>query len=161
MKIFLLIALIAVAAIAAADDSAAFAKIKSLAGTWKGTGAEGAGNGEPVVVSYRVVSAGSAVEEIIAKGSPHEMVTMFYMDGPKLKLTHYCVMKNQPQMKLVSSSDSLKFEFEGGTNCSADGMYMGSLVFTLVSKDHLKARWGMISGGKETSCIAMDLHRTK
>ena len=161
MKTFLLLALVAVAGLAAADDLAAFAKIKSLAGTWKGTGAAGGGSGEQVVVKYRVVSGGSAVEETIAEGSPHEMVTMFYMDGPTLKLTHYCVMKNQPRMKLTSSSNGLKFEFEGGTNCSADGMYMGKAVFNLVSKDHLKARWGMISSGKETDHVDMDLKRTK
>jgi hypothetical protein len=161
MKTFLLLALSAVACLAAADDSAAFSKIKSLAGTWKGTGAEGSSSGEAIVVKYRVVAGGSAVEETIAPGSSHEMVTMFYMDGPALKLTHYCVMKNQPRMKLVSSESGLKFEFEGGSNCSADGMYMGNAVFNLVSKDHLKARWGMISSGKETGHVEMDLKRAK
>jgi len=158
MKILLSIALCAVAGMAAADDSAAFDKIKSLAGTWKGTGSEG-GSDMEVVVKYRVVSGGSAVEETIAEGTPHEMVTMFYMDGPKLKLTHYCTMHNQPRMKLVASNSALKFEFEGGANCSADGMYMGNLAFTQLSKDHLKARWGMISKGKETSHVDMDLKR--
>ena len=161
MKLFLSLALGAVACFAVADDSASFAKIKSLAGTWKGTGAGGGGTGEPITVKYRVVSGGTAVEETIAEGSPHEMVTMFFMDGPTLKLTHYCVMKNQPRMKLVSSSSGLKFEFDGGTNCSASGMYMGNAVFNLVSKNHLKTRWGMISSGKETDHVDMDLHRTK
>jgi hypothetical protein len=160
MKTLILITLCAVAGLAAADDSAAFDKIKSLAGTWKGTGVEG-GNGMPVVVKYRVVSGGSAVEETIAEGTPHEMVTMFYMDGPKLKITHYCVMHNQPRMKLVTSGSALKFEFEGGSNCSPDGMYMGNVVFNLISKDHLKTRWGMISKGKETDHVDMDLSRVK
>jgi hypothetical protein len=161
MKTFLLLAFTAVACLAAADDSAAFAKMKTLAGSWKGTGAEGGGNASPVTVKYRVVSGGSVLQETIAEGTDHEMVTMYYMDGPTLKLTHYCVMQNQPRMKLVSSTNGLKFEFEGGSNCSKDGMCMGNALFTMVSKDHLKSRWGMISGGKETGHIDMDLQRAK
>ena len=39
-------------------------------------------------VSYRVTSGGSAVEEILAGGTPHEMVTMYHLDGPRLLDAH-------------------------------------------------------------------------
>jgi hypothetical protein len=161
-KLIVATCLAACAAISsAADDKAAFEKLKALEGTWTGTGAAMGEKPMTMSVKYHVVAGGSAVQEIIAPGTPHEMVTMFYLDGGALTLTHYCVMGNQPHMKLAadSASDQLKFAFDGGTNCKADGAYMSSANFNLASPNHLKVRWGMVGGGKEMSHIEMDLTR--
>src|SRR5438309_5279140 len=62
-----------------------FEKIKALAGEWeaKGTG-EHSGT-----VSYKVTAGGSAVLETLFGGSDHEMVTLYYLEGGDLAMTHY------------------------------------------------------------------------
>ena len=68
-------------------------------------------------MSYRVTGAGSALVETQFPGSPHEMVTVYYVDGNDLVLTHYCAARNQPRMKLVRATDTdLVFEFTGRSN---------------------------------------------
>src|SRR4051812_19731243 len=83
------------------QGSAELAKLKTLAGTWKGTHDMGKGPVEVTVV-YRVVAGGSAVEERIFPGTPEEMVTMYYDKQGKLSLTHYCMLHNQPGLLLKS-----------------------------------------------------------
>ena len=80
--------------------SAELATIKALAGKWTGTAKHSNGTTEPTVVEYHLTSGGSAVEEKITPGTPHEMVTMYHDLGGKLAMTHYCMLGNQPQMVL-------------------------------------------------------------
>ena len=85
-----------------------FDRLKSLEGTWTGRSGwdEGADKGAgEVTVIYKVTAAGSAVQETLFPGTPHEMVTMYHMDGADLMLTHYCAAGNQPRMKLEPSAD--------------------------------------------------------
>ena len=80
-------------------DRAAFEKLKSLAGEWTGqTGQEG--KVQEVSAVYKTTSNGSVVMETLFPGSPHEMVTVYYLDGEHLVLVHYCAAGNQPRMKL-------------------------------------------------------------
>src|SRR5262245_12866207 len=91
--------------------SAAFERLKSLAGTWKGTGGHGDAQ-EPMTVTYKVTSGGSVVLETVAQGTEHEMITIYYLDGEDLVLTHYCALGNQPHMKAAAQSDGkLVFSF--------------------------------------------------
>src|SRR5437016_10617001 len=107
MKTLLFVALLALnAGLASAGQpgdpyhgSAEFERMKSLAGTWKGTHDMGKGPMEVTVV-YTVVAGGSAVEERFFAGTPNEMVTMYHDKQGKLSLTHYCMLHNQPGMLL-------------------------------------------------------------
>ena len=89
-----------------------FEKIKTLAGTWKGKMDMGQGPMEMVVI-YRVVAGGSAVEERVFPDTPMEMITMYHDKGGKVSLTHYCMLHNQPVLKFKESDDkSISFEFD-------------------------------------------------
>jgi len=59
----------------AVDGKAAFERLKSLAGTWQGQAGHGQ-PGEAAIVTYRVASGGSVVEETLFPGTPHEMISM-------------------------------------------------------------------------------------
>jgi hypothetical protein len=148
------------ASASASDDTAAFEKLKGLAGTWKGTAHVGGGT-SPAAVVYRVVSGGSVVEEAIAPHSDHEMITMYYLDGKSLVLTHYCTMGNQPHMKLTAGADSTKLEFgfDGGSNITAEAGHMHSMNLRLLGTDHIQTQWMAMMGGKPMMHIEMDLHR--
>src|SRR5262245_10260387 len=62
--------------------------IKKLAGDWVEVK-----DGKPtdkVVTTYRITAGGSAVEEVLFRDTPHEMITLYHLDGDDLMLTHYC-----------------------------------------------------------------------
>src|SRR3954454_8312886 len=96
-------ALVLTTAVPAADPApvkqSAFDKLKKLAGTWVAADEKGQPTAQ-VVSGFKVVSAGSAVQENIFPGTDHEMVSVYFKDGQDVLMTHYCALGNQPQMKL-------------------------------------------------------------
>ena len=92
--------------------SAAFEKIKALAG--KRTPAMFKADGEKTNVEYRVTASGTAVIETMFGGEPHEMVTVYALDGDSISATHYCAGGNQPYMRLNSEKsgpNDIVFDF--------------------------------------------------
>src|SRR5206468_1955652 len=86
----------------ATPASLAYDHFKSLAGNWEGKSTKGWTEQS----SYQSIAGGSCVMERSFNAHPNEsMVTMYYMDGPKLRLTHYCMAKNQPRMAATKISD--------------------------------------------------------
>lgn len=169
-------------AVAAQSQPAAahpgFEKLKKLAGEWvpadeaaqptsqPARDREGAAppTASPPMCTYRVVSAGSAVQETLFPGTPHEMVTMYYLDGPELVLTHYCAMGNQPRMKAERSADParLEFKFVGGDNIKpAQDAHMHDLTLTFVDADHIRADWTLYRDGKQSGVKTFDLRRKR
>lgn len=130
---------------------AAYAKLKTLAGEWRGT-IDKRGEGDPIAVNYRVTSSGHAVVETLFPGSEHEMVTVYHLDRDKLVLTHYCAAGNQPQMAMTRKSTSgvLDFDFIGGANIKPrkDG-HMHALRLHFIGPDEIKAEWDSFKDGKK------------
>ena len=148
-----------------------FEKLKSLAGEWVRESVQEGADAKPekktddqVAIVYKVISAGSVVMEHLLPGTPHEMVTMYHLDGPDLMLTHYCALGNQPRMKAEKSDDANKivFKFAGGTNMdpAKDG-HMHDLTLTFVDADHIKAEWTYFEDGKKSSVTIFELKRKK
>lgn len=140
--------------------NAGFARLKLLAGQWQGTTTEG-GKEVPVNTSFRVVSDGSALLNDLMAGTPHEMITMFHMDGSKLMATHYCAAHNQPRFILAPSSDAkvMVFEFKDATNLSSStAPHMFRVKFTFVDADHHIEDWTFLANGQQTT-RRFDFHR--
>jgi len=95
----LMVVLAGTGAVAASDAQQSFDKLKTLAGSWEGTGPDG----KPMMVSYRMSSHGSALFSEIH--SEDDMVTVFHLDGNRLLMTHYCGAGNQPRMVATVSPD--------------------------------------------------------
>jgi hypothetical protein len=143
-------------------ESEPFAKIKSLVGTWEGTGGKEGEEAHPVVVTYELTAGGSTVMETVFVGTPMEMVTMYHMDGEDLVLTHYCMAANQPTMTAQPSDDRdvIPFEFTGGANIvTGKEMHMRRAVHTLIDPDHIQSRWTLFIGGEADHTALLDLHR--
>ena len=90
------IALLILAAPIAADEKAKTTpldKMKKLAGEWVAVGEDGKPT-DKVITKFKVVSAGSAVQETIHPGDAMEMVSLYHMDGKDLIMTHYCALGN-------------------------------------------------------------------
>src|SRR5271156_1678238 len=79
--------------------SAQLDRMKELVGTWKGTSPDM--DEGTIEVRYHLSSGGTAVVETISPGSPHEMTTVYYDEGGKLTMTHYCMLGNHPIMHLT------------------------------------------------------------
>jgi len=139
----------------ASDHKAAFERLKALAGSWKGH--HTTADGPPMEVEYRVTGNGTALMERLFAGTPHEMLSVYYLDAGELVLTHYCAMGNQPRMKLVAggSEGDLRFDFVGGTNLdAATSTHIHGGRIAIPGPDRFDADWHVWSQGK-----AKDTHR--
>ena len=144
-----LVASLAAGAPAHAGSSAAFDKLKSLAGEWQGK----ASDGKSVKVSYEVVSSGTAVLEKLETPSEMNMVTVYHPDGDRLMLTHYCAASNQPRMKAEPTAGDPKrlvFTYVDATNLSGpNASHMHGLTLTFDDPDHFGQEWTWKEPGKE------------
>ncbi len=136
--------------------------IKSLAGSWEGF-SEMDGKKVPAAVEMRLTADASAVMQLMAKDTPHEMVTMFHPDGSRLLATHYCAAHNQPRMALVKSeaANQVRFDFVDGTNIKPGDTYMKRLVLTIIDADHHNETWTSMMDGKETPPLTFVYTRKK
>ncbi|HSY51354.1 MAG TPA: hypothetical protein VLC46_21295 [Thermoanaerobaculia bacterium] len=123
----------------------AFAHLKSLAGTWSGHAMTP--DGPPANVSYRLTAGGTAVMETLFGGTPHEMLTVYTMNGDDIVATHFCGADNQPVMKLdaaQSTPDRLVFVFvsvDGEHSKDHPHVHNGYLHF--IGSEQLEAMWSM------------------
>jgi hypothetical protein len=128
---------------AVGNGTGAFDQLKSLAGHWETEKS----NTDKASLDLEVTSGGTAVIErahVTEAGKTVEMITLYYLDGDQLKLTHYCMAGNQPTMHGAYAPDTktITFEFEGATNLKSpnDG-HMHHAVYTFIDSDHFKTTW--------------------
>jgi hypothetical protein len=176
LRLMLSVVLISSSTVAFAQSGAqkSFDSLKALAGPWEGRVTTvppmaGMGDNADVQISLRVTSRGNAlVHEMKAAGTADDParydhpVTMLYMDGDRLLLTHYCDAGNRPRMVASTSPDGKKVEFafldlSGGTQYG----HMDHAVFTIVDANHHTEDWTYMMPGDKPVRAHMDLQRTK
>ncbi|HZU37264.1 MAG TPA: hypothetical protein VFA18_15180 [Gemmataceae bacterium] len=138
-----------------------FELLKQLAGDWVEVGKDGKPM-DKIISSIRVTAAGTAIQETLLPGTPHEMVTMYHLNGADLILTHYCALGNQPRMRAEPGGDlrQIPFKFFDGTNLKSNGdQHMNQATLTIVNKDHFKAEWLSCKEGKACHHVTFDLVR--
>jgi hypothetical protein len=152
-------ALFATSAFAQSDSRAAFEKLKSLEGSWAGKGSQG----QPIQVTFRVTSNGSAIMSEI-EGS-EDMISMIHLDGDRLMLTHYCATGNQPRMvgKMTPDGKTVAFDFLDVTNFNrTQPGHMQHVVLTMLDANHHTEDWSfMTQDGKVQEHELFDLQRKK
>lgn len=130
--------------------SAEFERMRSLVGKWS---AETPMMGK-VITEFRLIAGDSVVEERFAEGTPMEMLSVYHDVKGKLTMTHYCMLRNQPRMKLVkSTADSLTFDLAPtpGLNVQKD-MHMHGATYTFIDADHFKLEGVSWKDGKSAPC---------
>ncbi len=148
---------------APSDAQKAFDKLKTLAGPWdavlSGTGSEA--DGQTMHVTLRVTSTGNAVlhEMTGLAGRPDDPITMFYLDGDRLLLTHYCDAGNRPRMVGTMSPDGQRLEFEFLDISGSPLYHMHHSVFTMIDANHHTEEWTFMVKDKPVRAH-FDLHRT-
>jgi hypothetical protein len=129
---------------AAAPASAeAFVQLKALAGHWE----EQKSSGDKSTLDIALTAGGTTLIETfhgVEGGKPVEMITMYYLDGDRVKLTHYCMAGNQPTMRgsYAPETKTLTFDFENATNMkSVNDGHMHHAVYKFIDNDHFQTTW--------------------
>lgn len=155
------------AAVAQSDAQKTFDHMKALTGTWHGNltttpaDAMGAKQGMAITVSLRTTSSGNAImHEMTAGGAKDDPITMLYLDGDRLLLTHYCDAGNRPRMVAHSSPDGKTIEFDfldlaGPT----DHGHMDHAVFTFIDANHHTEDWTYMMPGDKPMLAHVELTR--
>jgi hypothetical protein len=161
--------------VAKSDAQVSFTLLKALAGTWQASSVTldppqpEMGSGMPMQVSLRVTSRGNALVHEMGdmgnSGDPtlHDHpVTMFYLDGDRLLLTHYCDAGNRPRMAARTPPDGKTVEFDfvdvaGGTQHG----HMHHAVFTIIDAKHHIEDWTYMMPGDKLVHAHLDLTRAQ
>jgi hypothetical protein len=143
--------LIGVAAVnAQVTANTGFEKMKSLAGSWVGTTTQGKSD----ATSIRVVSNGTAIEEIMNSPGETQMVSMYTADGPRVSLMHYCSMGNQPHLEtgsITANDTHYSFVYKGAENlASPSASHISHLNLQFIDNDHFTETWTFTDSGKDT-----------
>lgn len=150
----------------ASDAQKAFDQLKTLAGSWAGQlttlPKEPMVEGKFAQFSLRVTSRGHAVvHELSVSGLPDHPVTMFYLDGDRLTLTHYCDAGNRPRMsgKISADGKTLEFDFLDLSGSNQKG-HMHHAVFTFMDENHHTEDWTYMMPDGNSVRAHFDLQRT-
>lgn len=130
--------------------SAAFQRMKTLVGKWEG---ESPMMGK-MKTEFRLIAGDSVIEERFAAGTPMEMLSTYYDVNGKLTMKHYCMLRNQPQMKLTkSAADSLTFDLAPtpGLNPAKD-KHMHGATYTFIDANQFKLDGVAWENGKPSPC---------
>ena len=151
-----------------------FDRLKTLAGQWQGPAKmeppqpDMADQGN-LHVSLRVTSRGNAlVHEMFEPGKGDDParydhpVTLLYLEGDRLLLTHYCDAGNRPRMVARTSPDGKTVEFDF-LDLSGGNQYghMYHAVFTFVDANHHLEDWTYMMPGDKSVHAHFDLERAK
>lgn len=188
IRFLLLFVLISVSSVAFAQSEAhkateqlapsgaqkSFDTLKALAGRWKGAvkvepPQTDMGSDAGIQVSLRVTSRGNAlVHEMKEAGTPDDPakydhpLTMLYLDGDRLLLTHYCDAGNRPRMAARTSLDGKTVEFDfldlsGGNEYG----HMYHAVFAIIDANHHIEDWTYMMPGDKPVRAHLDLKRAQ
>lgn len=157
-------------AVPSAEAKQAFAIIKSLAGRWQASFTlPGTQKQVDMQTWIRVTSSGnSVVHEMKGAGDADEApkddhpVTMIYLDGADLLLTHYCDAGNRPRMVAHLSPDGKQVDFDfidlsGPTNRG----HMQHARFTVVDSTHHIEEWTYLQPNGKAVSFPLKLQRVE
>jgi hypothetical protein len=160
--------------VASPEAQKSFDTMKTLAGNWEGPVTVDPpqpeiSNGVTSHISMRVTSRGNAlVHEMQEAGTPLDAakydhpVTMFYIDGSRLTLIHYCDAGNRPRMLARPSTDGKSVEFDfSDVSGSTDYGHMHHAVFTFIDSNHHIEDWTYMMPGDKPVHAHFDLKRVQ
>jgi len=165
--LLLLTGTFALTTFAQTSPATAFDELKSLAGTWEGSmttipkvdGIEGTATR----VTLRVTSMGHVLmHEMTGEGREDDPITMLYLDGGALELTHYCDAGNRPRMSGTVAADgkSVTFESVHVAGPMTHG-HMHRAVFTFDGEDRHTEEWTYMTPAGTPMRARIELRRAK
>lgn len=130
-----------------------FHKLQALAGNWDGKD----GAGDTVKTKFELVAGDTAVMETLTMSGMEQMLTLYTVDGDGIALVHYCPTNNQPRMRAMPSSATVKelvFSFQGATNLPDPSIgHEQKLILEFKGADQIVEHWTWRKNGKDTEMI--------
>jgi len=132
---------------AQSDAQKVLDRFRSMVGTWEGKSP----SGDTSTVTYQLMGGGTAVmaeSHMISE----DMTSMFYVDGDRLLMTHFCPSGNQPRMTASISPDlkMVSFDFLDATNLPGPQTgHMHRAVYLFSDAGHYSEEWTWKKEGKE------------
>lgn len=142
----------------------ALARFVALDGEWNCTVTEPDGKVRQSTVRYDVTAGGSTVVETLFVGEPHEMVSMYHMDGDKLVMVHYCVMANQPHFVQQASEDTntIALVCDGGANIPNENVpHMHEATYSFRDDGSVVSHWTFYAEGQPGGTVKLELTRAE
>jgi len=126
----------------------AFSQLKTLAGDWDADTQMGHAH-----LNIQLIAGGTSLVERETGDKMPEMMTVYYVDGDRLMLTHYCMAGNQPRMQAQSfhpETGELEFQFLDATNLTSPGAgHMHNAKIRIADHDHLVTEWQFYENGQK------------
>ncbi len=129
-----------------------------MEGEWRIVGGE---RSQGATHLYRTIANGTVAVETAFPGEPHEMITVFHLNGAKLVMTHYCAAGNQPYMVAEHpSGDRVHFRFERASDLNdPKAPHMRDASYHFIDRDRVDSTWSYWEGGEAVSEMSLDLER--
>ena len=144
--------------LAQSDAQKVMDRFKSMVGAWAGKSA----TGDTSEVIYQLAGGGTAVLADSHMGDEN-MTSMFYVDGDRLLMTHFCPSGNQPRMVATISPDlkMVSFDFLDATNLPGpQAGHMHRAVYVFTDAGHYTEQWTWRKEGKDTK-LQFEMQRKK
>lgn len=136
----------------------AFEQLKTLVGSWQAETSKGKAS-----ATYQLLAGGTALLERVKMSGEDEMLTVYYLDGDRLLLTHYCHAGNQPRMQAGSFDPKTKridFQFIDATNLpNSDAGHMHQVVIGFRGPSEVAEDWTFYKDGKAAFIVPLVYHR--
>lgn len=143
----------------ASAGPAAYARLKTLVGEWEADTQMG-----KVHVSYELIAGGTSLVERESGEKMPAMLTVYYLDGDRLLLTHYCMAGNQPRMQARAfnpETGEVDFEFLDATNLAPGAGHMHNAKIRVPDREHLSSEWEFYEKGQRKMAETAQYTRVK
>jgi hypothetical protein len=131
------------------ENSTSLDGLKPLVGDWTATD-----GGKRFTTSFRLISNNTALEETVNSAHDTQMVSIYNADGPRVAMTHFCSMGNQPRLETPSerpNPNEFVFSFTSATNlASPNDQHLHRIVITMEGPDHFTEAWTIRVSGKDS-----------
>jgi hypothetical protein len=134
--------------LAQSDAQKVLDRFKAMVGAWQGKSPKS----QTSLVNYQLVAGGTAVMSE-SHMIDDDMTSMFYVDGSRLMMTHFCPSGNQPRMQATISPDlkTVSFEFVDATNLAGpQAGHMHRAVYVFSDAGHYSEEWTWKQEGEDT-----------
>ena len=137
----------ATVSVSSAGSNAAFARLKTLAGTWD-VKTERSSGSQPA--TYSITGGGRVIVENLGG-----MLTTYHMDGDRLMLTHYCGAGNQPRMRITNAdARRISFEMFDITNLASPEAYRSDrLTVVFLGPNRVNLEYGGLANGQRSTQV--------
>jgi len=129
---------------------AAFSKLQSLEGEWRGVLPDGGA----IEITYEQINGGAIIERYRSQDPMWwNMSTTYHRDNGRIVMSHYCSWGNHPRMSAVIDANGMKridFDFIELAENEPENGYMRDFEIEFIDRDQVAHYWTWREEGDDT-----------